>query len=75
MSLRLSRYHVVGAAIQDERPRNRVLGHAAYEWVRWQAVSPAHAEAWRDKLPPDAMLLGAILEREKEEIQRREARR
>lgn len=67
--LRLERYRLVSQAMKDDRSRGLVLGHAAWEWTRWQAVSPPAAETWRDGLPKSESLYGAI--REEEELERR----
>lgn len=66
---RLARYRIVTAGMEDDRPLKRILGHAAWEWTRWQSVSPGNAETWRDALPQDEPLLSAI--REEEEMNHR----
>lgn len=70
--LRLARYHVVTQGLSDGRPRDRILNQAAYEWTRWQVVSPALAEAWLNKLPQNEPMHAVIRERDALERQRRE---
>ncbi len=55
--LRLDRYRIVTKGMKDDYPMRLILGHVAWEWTRWQSVSPGNAEAWRDTLPPDEPLL------------------
>ena len=61
--LRLARYRTVTQGMKDDRPRRLILGHAAWEWTRWQAVSPAIAESWLDGLPKSEPLYPEIRER------------
>ncbi len=67
--LRLARYRIVTKWMGEDGSRNYILNHAAWEWTRWQKVSPGNAEAWRDALPQDEPLLSAI--RSEEEANRR----
>lgn len=67
--LRLERYRIVSQGIKNDISRNSVLRAAAWEWTRWQAVSPPAAEAWRDGLPKTEPLYDAIRSEEKIQLQ------
>lgn len=69
---RLARYRTVTQGMKEDRPRRLILGHAAWEWTRWQAVSPAMAESWLDGLPKSEPLYSAICERAGPERQTKE---
>ena len=72
--LRLARYRTVTQGLKDDRPRDRILHQAAYEWIRWQAVSPALAEAWLKKLPGNEPMYAAIRAEMEMERRRKENR-
>ncbi|MFM2198496.1 MAG: hypothetical protein RLZZ505_1928 [Verrucomicrobiota bacterium] len=72
--LRLARYRAVTQGLKDDRPRDRILHQAAYEWIRWQAVSPALAEAWLKKLPGNEPMYAAIRAEMEMERRRKENR-
>jgi hypothetical protein len=69
---RLARYRIITRGPIDGRPRNLILNQAAYEWTRWQAVSPLTAEAWLQKLPQSEPMHEVIRAREALERQRKE---
>lgn len=74
IQLRLARYRAVTQGLKEDRPRDRILNQAAYEWIRWQAVSPVDAETWMKTLPQDEPVYAEIRAREALERRRKENR-
>lgn len=74
ITFRLARYRTVTQGLKDDRPRDRILDQAAYEWIRWQAVSPALAEAWLEKIPGNEPMYAAIRAEKEMERLRKENR-
>jgi hypothetical protein len=69
---RLIRYRIVTQGLTDGRPLQLILHQAAYEWTRWQTVSPQAAEAWLKKLPSNEPMHQVIRARAALERQRKE---
>lgn len=74
IQLRLARYRAVTQGLKEDRPRDRILNQAAYEWIRWQAVSPVDAETWMKTLPQDEPVYAEIRAREALDRWRKENR-